>query len=147
MNSKGKAAKICGGQRSSMTYFLCPISQCVVMTLNPGVEMGIINKLYYNYYLRASISIISVPAAFAASIAGSILLSTESRSVIIWTCRTKIQYVPCNSRILHFVSQSTCFGSTVCSQVWSRRSNRDSWNFTVVLTDMKTPEQLVSTLS
>ena len=133
-----------------MTYFLCPISQCVVMTLNPGVEMGIINKLYYNYYLQASISIVSVPAAFAASIAGSILLSfTESRSVIIWTCRTKIQLVPCDSNcwILHFMSQSTCFGSTVCSQVWSRRSNRDSWNFNVVLTDMKTPEQLFSTLS
>ena len=90
-----------------MTYFLCPISQCVVMTLNPGVEMGIINKLYYNYYLRASISIISVPAAFAASIAGSILLSfTESRSVIIWTCRTKIQLVPCDSNYLHFYKVS-----------------------------------------
>ena len=30
-----------------MTYLLCEISQCVVITLNPGVGMGIINKFYY----------------------------------------------------------------------------------------------------
>ena len=30
-----------------MTYLLCEIVQCVVMTLNPGVGMGIISKLYY----------------------------------------------------------------------------------------------------
>ena len=29
-----------------MTYLVCEIAQCVVMTLNPG-GMGIINKLYY----------------------------------------------------------------------------------------------------
>ena len=121
-------------------YLLCEISQCVVMTLNPGVGMGIINKFYYIIF----ISIVSVPAVFAASITGSILLSF-TKSVIIWTCRTKVQLGPCNSNyiwILHCMS--TCFGSTVCSQVWRRRSNRDLWNFTVVLTDMKTPEQLVS---
>ena len=82
-----------------MTYLLCEISQCVVMTLNPGVGMGIINKFYYIIF----ISIVSVPAVFAASITGSILLSF-TKSVIIWTCRTKVQLGPCNSNyfwILH----------------------------------------------